>query len=139
MRSTTSSRDVEGVAARPRRVRVGEVERVEVVAGELDLGALGDPEAEADEDVLDVAPRLGDQVQVAGRARRRAGQRHVDAVAGEARVELGPRERARARLDQRGERLARGVRARADRGALARPAARRRRAGAAAARRLRPR
>ena len=67
----------------------GMVERGEVVVVELDLGALGDVEAEAHEDVLHLAPRLGDQVQVAGRLRRVAGQRHVD---------RGPRPRRRVEL-----------------------------------------
>ena len=48
------------------------VERLEVVPVALDLGALGDREAEADEHVLEALPRLGDEVGVAatGRARR---------------------------------------------------------------------
>ena len=48
-----------------------EVERVEVVAGRLDLAAVDDPVAEPEEDVLDLAPDLGDQVQVAARGSRR--------------------------------------------------------------------
>ena len=64
------------------------VQRREVVVVVLDLGALGDLEAEPDEDVLDLAPRLGDQVQPAGGPRRVARQRHVDPVLGEAGVEL---------------------------------------------------
>ena len=47
------------------------VERVEVVVDELDLGPLDDREAEADEDVLDLAPRRGEQVQAADGLRRR--------------------------------------------------------------------
>ena len=73
--SSASGRDV--VAGRrrrcrsqPRRVRRRVVERVEVVVDGLDLGALGDVEAEPDEDVLDLAPGLGDQVQVADRRQR---------------------------------------------------------------------
>jgi hypothetical protein len=57
--------DVEGVAACARGVRQVRVERVEVVFGQLDLRSLGDLEAEAEEDVLDVAAGLGDQVQMA--------------------------------------------------------------------------
>ena len=45
----------------------GMVERGEVVVVELDLGALDDPVAHADEDVLELAPGGGDQVQVADR------------------------------------------------------------------------
>ena len=60
----------------------------EVVVLVLDLGALEDREAEPDEDVLHLAPDLRDQVEAAGRLRRVAGKRHVDAVLGEAPVEL---------------------------------------------------
>ena len=50
-----------------------EVERVEVVARRLDLAAVDDAVAEAEEDVLDLAADLRDQVQPAARvARRRA-------------------------------------------------------------------
>ena len=48
------------------------VERGEVVVVVLDLGALHHPVAEPDEDVLDLAPRPGEQVEVAGADRRRA-------------------------------------------------------------------
>jgi hypothetical protein len=94
------------------------IERVEVVVHALDLGPLGDAEAHPDEDVLDLAPRLRQQVQAAGRRQRRGGQRHVDPVAHELRVELGGRELAVARLDQRLQRLARLVGGLADRAAL---------------------
>ena len=43
------------------------VERGEVVVVELDLRSLDHGEAETDEDVLDLAPHRGDQVQPAGR------------------------------------------------------------------------
>ena len=43
------------------------VERLEVVPVGLDLGALGDGEAHADEHVLEALPRLGDEVGVAER------------------------------------------------------------------------
>ena len=62
--------DVEGVGHQPRRVRRRVVERVEVVVDGLDLGALGDVEAEADEHVLDLAAGLRDQVQAADRRQR---------------------------------------------------------------------
>ena len=52
-------------------------------------------EAEAEEDVLELAPRLREQVQAPDGLRRLAGQRDVDAVGGEAHVELR-RLRARA-------------------------------------------
>ena len=43
------------------------VEAVEVVGDGLDLGALDDAEAEADEDVLELAAGLGQQVQAPDR------------------------------------------------------------------------
>ena len=70
MRRQTPRRDPERVGLGLRRVVLGEVERREVVVLELDLGPLGDAVAEADEDVLDLAARLRQQVQ-----RRRAGRR----------------------------------------------------------------
>ena len=51
--------DVEGVLRHPRRVAGRMVEGREVVVVELDLGALHDAVAEADEDVLDLAHRCG--------------------------------------------------------------------------------
>ena len=42
-----------------------EVEPVEVVVGRLHLAAVDDAVAEPEEDVLDLAADLGDQVQVA--------------------------------------------------------------------------
>ena len=71
----------------PRRVAGLVVERREVVVVVLHLGALDDPVAEADEDVLDLAPGPGQRMEVAERApaaspatsrrspRRRAGGR----------------------------------------------------------------
>ena len=82
------------------------VERVEVVVDEVDLGTLDAREPEAEEDVLDLAPGLGDEVQSADRLGRLAGERDVDPVAGEARVELAGLELARALLDELLERLA---------------------------------
>ena len=99
----------------------GVVERVEVVVDGLDLGALGDAEAEAEEDVLDLAPHRGDQVQPPDRDGRRAGQRDVDARRRPAARRARPRSSsARARLDRRLERLARLVGRAADRAALLR-------------------
>ena len=98
-------RHVERVLHRPRRMRGRHVERREVVVVELDLGPLGDREAERDEDVLDLAARLGDQVQVAVRQGRVAGQRHVHAVAREPLVELRSLEVAAALGQQRLDRL----------------------------------
>ena len=54
---------VERVLHRARRMAGREVERLEVVPVVLDLGPFGDPVAEADEDVLELALALGDQVR----------------------------------------------------------------------------
>jgi hypothetical protein len=45
------------------------VERVEVVVDEVDLGPLDDVKPRPEEDVLDLAPGLGDEVQTADRLR----------------------------------------------------------------------
>jgi hypothetical protein len=58
------------------------VERVEVVVRGVDLGPLGDVEAQPEEHVLDLAPRRREDVVAADRLRRRAGERHVDTVPG---------------------------------------------------------
>ena len=55
-------RDVEGVRVLARRVVRVVVERIEVVLVGVDLGALGHVEAQAEEDVLDLAPGLREQV-----------------------------------------------------------------------------
>ena len=120
-RPSLARRDVERVRARARRVRRVVVERVEVVVDGLDLGALDDGEAEADEDVLDLAPRrrsAGAGARPAAAARRAASRRRGRSPAARSsspRLELGA-----ARLDQRLERLARLVGGLADRAALLR-------------------
>ena len=95
---------VERVGLQPRRVLRAVVERVEVVVDEVGLRPLHDAEAEAEEHVLDLAPRGGQQVQAPGGRRGRAGERDVDHVGGQPGVELGRLERVRARLDRRLER-----------------------------------
>ena len=97
-----------------------EVERVEVVVDEVGLRALGDAEAEAEEDVLDLAPDGGDHVVVAGGRERRAGQRDVDDVGREPLLQLDRLELRAARLHGRLDRPARLVGALADRAALLR-------------------
>ena len=72
----------EGVVGGARRMARRRVERREVVVVELDLGALGDTVAEADEDVLDLAHRLGDEVLVTG-GEGLTGQRDVEALVGQ--------------------------------------------------------
>ena len=69
--------DPERVRLGPRGVVVRRVERGEVVVLELDLGPLGDAEAEPHEDVLDLALDLRQQVRGASR-HGIARQRHVD-------------------------------------------------------------
>ena len=118
MRSSTSSREVEGVGQHPRRVVGRVVQRGEVVVVELDLGALGHREAQAQEHVLDLAPGLGDQVQAPGAGRRIAGQRHVDGVAAQPVVQLRGLQRRRALGQQRLQRHLDLVAALAHRAAL---------------------
>ena len=118
LRSVCGVGDIEGVGSRPRGVRRAVVERVEVVVDGLDLGAFHDGEAEAQEDVFELAPGRAQHVQAPERLRRRARQCDVDAILDELGVELGARELGTARLDQRLERLAGGVRRLADGGAL---------------------
>jgi hypothetical protein len=96
------------------------VERGEVVVLVLDLGTLQHGEPEPHEDVLELAPDLRDQVEMAGRQRRVAGQGHVDAVGGEPRVELLRIEPLGALGQQPLERLLDRVRALAHRTALLR-------------------
>ena len=74
--------DPERVVGGARGVARRRVERREVVVVELDLGAFGDAVAEADEDVLDLAHGLADEVLVAGREGL-AGQGDVDALVGQ--------------------------------------------------------
>ena len=87
--------DPEGVRLGLGRMVVGRVERREVVVLELDLGPLGDAEAEADEDVLDLALDLRQQVRRAAR-HGIARQRHVDGRLAQRGVELAATRAARA-------------------------------------------
>ena len=85
-----------------------EVERVEVVVRRLDLATVDDAVAQAEEDVLHLAPDLRDQVQLAA-AVPTDGQRHVDALRGQPGVELGALQLGLAGIDRRLEPLAHGV------------------------------
>src|SRR5882757_1328734 len=98
--------DVEGVLEHPRRVVRRVVQGGEVVVVVLDLRAFGDFVAEPDHDVLDQPRGAGDQVLVAERPRRRAGQGDVDPVGDQFGVELGRVEALGAPGDQRLELLA---------------------------------
>ena len=88
----------------------GEVERVEVVPRRLDLASVDDAVAEPEEDVLDLAADLGDQMQPSARVAADR-ERHVDPLLAQAAVELGARQLGVARLDRRLDPLARGVQA----------------------------
>ena len=72
---------------RARRVAGVARERVEVLPDGRHLVAVPDLVAQAEEDVLDLAARLGQQVQPAADDRR-AGDRDVEGVAGERRFQL---------------------------------------------------
>ena len=69
--------EVEGVPGIARRVRLGLVERVEVVPDRLDFAAVVDHVAHPEEDVLDAASQLRDQVEAPAR-HRLARQRRVE-------------------------------------------------------------
>ena len=76
--------EVEGVLDHPRRMARRVVQGGEVVVVVLDLGALEHAVAQPDEDVLDLAPRARDQVQVPGADRRAPGEGHVERAGREA-------------------------------------------------------
>src|SRR5919202_1411390 len=82
---------VKGVARRAGRVPDRRVERVEVVVGVLDLAAVEDLVAEAEEEILDLAPHLREQVEAAA-PRRLARKRDVDDILGERALERRPLE-----------------------------------------------
>src|SRR5262249_11788770 len=84
---------------RARRVPRVEGELVEVVLGGLDLAVVADLVAEAQERVLDLAPRLRDRVQVPER-QLVARERDVDDVLGERAAELGAVELVPARVER---------------------------------------
>ena len=73
-------------------------ERVEVVPGVGDLGAFVDLEAHAEEDVLDLALHLGQQVQASAREGV-AGQRDVERGCRGQPLELFPLDRLATRVD----------------------------------------
>ena len=112
--------DVERVRRLPGGVHGVVVERVEVVVDGVDLRALDDAEAEAQERVLELAPDRVDEVQAADREGRRAGQRDVEHVGGQPGVELRALELGLARLHRGLERPARLVGGAADGAALLR-------------------
>ena len=94
----------ERLQRRAGRVAWWEVEGVEVVVRRLDLAAVDDRVAEAEEDVLELAPDLRNEVEVAP-ADRRAGDRDVHALLRQPSVELGALELPLSRIDSRLEPL----------------------------------
>ena len=102
---------------RASRVVGGQVERVEVVAGRLDLAAVDDLVAQPEEDVLDLTTDLRDQVQVAARSRC-ARERDVRDLLSQPAIELGSLQLRLAVGDRPLELLAKAVERRAG---LARP------------------
>ena len=98
----------ERLQRRPGRMPRREVERVEVVAGRLDLAAVDHRVPQAEEDVLDFTPDLRDEVEMPA-ADRRARHRDVDALLGQPPVELGALETGSARVDRALQALAERV------------------------------
>ena len=94
--------EIEGVVHRPRGVRLGDVERGEIMPVGLDLGPGGDCEAEVGEDLGEFVHDLADRVDRAG-GRGVRGERHVERFAGEARVERAAFERGFALGDTVGD------------------------------------
>ncbi len=84
------------------------VERVEEVVGVLDLVAVDDLVAETEEDVLDLAPDLREQVVVAAR-RCVAGKRDVERLLAEQPLEGRCAQGLLARVERRLERFAESV------------------------------
>ena len=66
--------DEDGVEAAPGGMPVGDVERLEVVPGALDLGSFGHRVSHADEHVLEPVPGLGDWMEVPSAQRHLLGQ-----------------------------------------------------------------
>ncbi len=98
VRRTVSSSRKNEASPRARRVPRGEVEAVEVVMRGLDFAAVDDAVAEPEEDVLDLAPDLRDQVEPSASTAGH-GKRDVDALLGEAPVELGALQLRLSRID----------------------------------------
>ena len=109
--------DVESILHRPRRMVLGHVERGEIVPVVLDLGPLGDREAEVRENLGELVHHLAHGMDRAdGRFGR--GEREVDPLGRQLALQLGGFERGLALGDGGGHRLAQRV----DRRALLRRA-----------------
>ena len=89
----------ERLQRRPGRMPGREVERVEVVARGLHLTAVDHRVPHPQEDVLELAPDLRDEVEVTA-PHTRAGHCDVDALLGEAAVELRSVQRGLSRVDR---------------------------------------
>ena len=101
--------EVEGVLLVTRRVVRRNVERLEVVVLRLDLRAFFDGEAQRGEEAHHVSGDVGDGVEVS-RCWRRAGERHVEALARERERAPGPLELVAARRYQLLDALLGGIR-----------------------------
>ena len=84
------------------------VERVEVVPRRLDLATVDDRVPETEEDVLELAADLRDEVEMAA-PHSGAGHRDVDPLLGQPPIELGSRDLCLASVDRRLELLAQRV------------------------------
>ena len=102
---------IESVVHCARGMALGHVERGEIVPLVLDLGPGRYREAEVGEDLRHLVEHLADRMDRPLR-RRVGGERHVDRLAREPRVELGTVERGLARGDRGGHRLAHALDAR---------------------------
>jgi hypothetical protein len=105
--------DVERVLHRARRVVLGVVERGEVVPVGLDLGPVGDIEADGAPDLLDALPGANHRVDAAAAAAA-ARQRDIERLLGEAPGELGVGKLGAARLEGLLDALLRRVETRAE-------------------------
>ena len=111
------ARQVESIVHRPRRVRLGNVERGEIMPVVLDFGTFGDREPQIGEDFGKFVHHLADRVNRTpwGFAR---GQRQVELLGREALVELLILKRGLASTDRSGNPLAPRVDRRTFGGAL---------------------
>ncbi len=82
MRSSRSAIEIKGVVHRPRGMVRGDIERLEVVVGVLDLRAFHHGESGVGEEPLDASQRAGDGMQTA-RPLTAPRQGDVDAFAGQ--------------------------------------------------------
>ena len=104
----TAIREIERVVHRPRRMALGHVERGEVVPVVLDLGPGGDGEAHVGEDLGQFVHHLADRMDRTARGLGR-GQRQVDPLARQPRLERRALERRLALGQRSGHAFAQAV------------------------------